>query len=384
MHARCTVVSWRQLQKTLGPAILQRMNDDDVGLKCLSRVANTLVDVFQVCVTSEDPLSARATWDAVPLTRSECSDLRLLDSVERVLAYALNWFLDRYWRTWFALDQLLCESMLPMGTRGVHCLDVGSGPGQSAFATQDYYEAIRRVAGSLGLDAFHDQTTEVYTSECLSNMSSFANCFAELSGRPGPFRPIVPDFAAYSPDADRRVLFERLRDEWVQGDDPCDWWPVRSPAAAHEEANMLHRYRLVTVGNVLTDFELLGRFSDSLTWLFHDCGPGTLFLVFGAGGKKYAKIYDSLIEHARDLGTKKLPQCTKAFETSTNDRIEAKIKETQYRIFGLLESASGHDLPREQPRWPDYWSDTPNPKKSSKFTMVTLRRGRFSELSKVS
>ena len=57
-------------------------------------------------------------------------------------AYAWLHLLDRYVRTWLALERLVQKSSLPMGKNGVRALDVGTGPGPAAFAIHDFYAAM--------------------------------------------------------------------------------------------------------------------------------------------------------------------------------------------------------------------------------------------------
>ena len=57
-------------------------------------------------------------------------------------AYAWLHLLDRYVRTWFALEILVDKNCFPMGKNGVRALDVGTGPGPSAFAIHDFYASM--------------------------------------------------------------------------------------------------------------------------------------------------------------------------------------------------------------------------------------------------
>ena len=65
-------------------------------------------------------------------------------------AYAWIHLPDRYVRTWLALEVLVERCLLPMGKEGVRALDVGTGPGPSAFATHDFYAAMMRYADITG------------------------------------------------------------------------------------------------------------------------------------------------------------------------------------------------------------------------------------------
>ena len=61
-------------------------------------------------------------------------------------AYAWLHLLERCVRTWLALEGLVKQCLLPMGREGVRALDVGKGPGTSAFATHDFYAVMVKYA----------------------------------------------------------------------------------------------------------------------------------------------------------------------------------------------------------------------------------------------
>ena len=92
----------------------------------------------EVC-TEED---ARHVWEAVPAVLGCCNEQATYEKLGADWAYAWLHLLDRYVRTWIALEYLVEKSCIPMGKYGVSAIDVGTGPGPSAFAVHDFYTAM--------------------------------------------------------------------------------------------------------------------------------------------------------------------------------------------------------------------------------------------------
>ena len=61
-------------------------------------------------------------------------------------AYAWMHLLDRYTRTWIALEHMVQRGCLPLAIRGVGVLDIGTGPGPSALAITDFYRHLSEYA----------------------------------------------------------------------------------------------------------------------------------------------------------------------------------------------------------------------------------------------
>ena len=85
---------------------------------------------------------AQQVWEAVPDVLERCNEQATYDKPGADWAYAWQHLLDRYVRTWVALEYLVEKSCIPMGKSGVSALDVGTGPGPSAFAIHDFYTAM--------------------------------------------------------------------------------------------------------------------------------------------------------------------------------------------------------------------------------------------------
>ena len=71
----------------------------------------------EVC-TEED---ARHVWEAVPAVLGRCNEQATYEKLGADWAYAWLHLLDRYVRTWIALEYLVEKSCIPMGKYGYRC-----------------------------------------------------------------------------------------------------------------------------------------------------------------------------------------------------------------------------------------------------------------------
>lgn len=92
------------------------------------------------------PEDARAVWKATPAVLDSCNKQATYAMPGAAAAYAWLHLLDRYARTWNALEWLVAAGCLPLAKHGVRTLDVGTGPGPSAFAVHDFYVAMTEFA----------------------------------------------------------------------------------------------------------------------------------------------------------------------------------------------------------------------------------------------
>ena len=95
--------------------------------KRLSRGFDGLAQALREILEAEIqmPADARRVWDAASSVLGRCNDPATYRLAGADTAYAWLHLLDRYVRTWVALERLLREGMLPMGQHGVRVLDVG-------------------------------------------------------------------------------------------------------------------------------------------------------------------------------------------------------------------------------------------------------------------
>ena len=78
----------------------------------------------------------------MPAVLSRCNEQSTYEMPKAPETYAWLHLLDRYVRTWLALELLVKKSCIAMGEDGVRALDIGTGPGPAGFAVHDFYTAM--------------------------------------------------------------------------------------------------------------------------------------------------------------------------------------------------------------------------------------------------
>ena len=128
--------------------LLEREGAEFLAWAMEERVLSTKFSLLATAVTTllrgsvRTPEEAHDVWGAVPAVLSRCNEQDTYDMPGAACAYAWLHLLERYVRTWLALERLVQKSCLPMGKNGVRALDVGTGPGPAAFAIHDFYAAM--------------------------------------------------------------------------------------------------------------------------------------------------------------------------------------------------------------------------------------------------
>jgi hypothetical protein len=142
--------SWSRLLRTHGPGYLDwlaRKNVLVVKFDLLARALSQLLEGIQT------PEEARDIWKATPAVLHRCNEQGTYEMSGAPLAYAWLHLLERYARTWVALEQLVKHGYLPIARFGVRTLDVGTGPGPSAFAINDFYHSLMEFGAEEGIEA---------------------------------------------------------------------------------------------------------------------------------------------------------------------------------------------------------------------------------------
>ena len=127
---------WTNLIRQEGPDFLAWLKSNRKLTEKYDIVAAGLRELLKARVHNE--ILAAEVWEAAPCVLEACDDPATYEMPESATAYAWLHFLDRYVRTWKALELLVSNCCLPMGKHGVNALDVGTGPGLSAWATNDF------------------------------------------------------------------------------------------------------------------------------------------------------------------------------------------------------------------------------------------------------
>ena len=272
----------------------------------LSRALNAMLE--ESVQTRKDAL---IVWTAVPAVLSRCNDPGTYRMHGAAAAYAWLHLPDRYVRTWLALQQLLQESLLPMGSKGVRVLDIGTGPGPSALAAHDFYAAMVEFAEKNNSSRWR-QPADVTCVECSAKMNHFRHHLAEnltMQGAPKSVLRIcnqIEDFKSIRPRRERRELHENLRrsyDDYF--DEHTGRWESERRYTSEEAnyiANIQHRYRLFTFSNFLTTSSTLNAVRPNLTEVFSDAHPGSVLLIIGGTSDNYQEIYAEVAAIAEGAG----------------------------------------------------------------------------------
>lgn len=300
---------WMALQRHEGPEVLQWLQDRQELRSRFGALSNALHVVLKDRVRSRE--DACNIWAAVPAVMRKCNDPRTYNMPGAVLAYAWLYLPERYIRTWLALERLLEQCFLPMGSEGVRALDVGTGPGPSAFATHDFYAATVKFADISGNERWR-QAAHLTCVEQAGEMNHLRHHLAEiLHGMGGPRDVLamcghLTDFQAIRPTGERKELEFQLRnssDDYYN--DRLDEWesaPRYAPDEANHIANTQHRYRLFTFSNFLTKYSTVEHFRPNLEEILADAHAGSVVLVIGGKGGHYPNIYREIGCLARKAG----------------------------------------------------------------------------------
>lgn len=131
---------WTGILNREGADFLDWVREEQVLSTKFSFLATALWTLLRGRVRTQE--EAHDVWEAVPAVLSRCNEQETYEMPGAACAYAWLYLLERYVRTWLALERLVQKSCLPMGKNGVRALDVGTGPGPAAFAIHDFYAAM--------------------------------------------------------------------------------------------------------------------------------------------------------------------------------------------------------------------------------------------------
>ena len=255
-----------------------------------------------LCERIRTPEQARDVWKAVPAVLCCCNEQATYEMRGAAEAYAWLHMLDRYVRTWLALERLVAKACLPMGKHGVRALDVGTGPGPAAFAIHDFYTAMVEFSKERDKPRWR-QTPHLTCVEFDENTNHFRHHFAEKlfeqSQREseGVFAMAraLTDFGKLEPTRERKEYLQALRNaEEEYFDEGSGQWEstlVHLPYEANYISQSQHRYRLITFSNFLTNVKSAKCFEPNLVDVFRDANPGTVLLVLGGKGDPYPEVY---------------------------------------------------------------------------------------------
>ena len=292
---------WTGLLKREGADFLAWAREERVLSSKFSLLATALSTLLRGSVPT--PEEAHDVWEAVPAVLSRCNEQATYEKPGAACAYAWLYLLERYVRTWLALERLVQRNCLPMGKHGVRALDVGTGPGPAAFAIHDFYVAMVAYSEVTGNPKWR-QSPHVICVESKRGPNHFRHQLAEMlfqqAGRESEgvlsMTSTLGDFEEFEPTQERKQYLKSLRSEEDEYfDDVAGRWHsdrVYLPDEANDMAQSLHRYRLVTFSNFLTTPGVVKSVRPNLVEVLHDAAPGSVVLVLGGSGDRYQEIYD--------------------------------------------------------------------------------------------
>jgi hypothetical protein len=142
---------WLSLLRKHGPDYLAWLGQNQVLAAKFDFLARALLQLFERSIQTAE--QAHEVWTAAPAVLHRCNEQSTYEMPGAPLAYAWLHLLDRYGRTWMALERLVSSGYLPIAKFGVRTLDVGTGPGPSAFAVHDFYTALTEFGAEAGIEA---------------------------------------------------------------------------------------------------------------------------------------------------------------------------------------------------------------------------------------
>ena len=342
--------TWTNLLLQEGSTFLEWLETNGILSQKLDTLAKALHWLLEMEVRTNE--EAIAVCKAVPAAYKDLKNQSVYEDLWTAVAYAGLHLLDRYVRTWVALERLVTANCLPLAKYGVNVLDVGTGPGPSAFAIHDFYSAVTQFSEHSGNRKWR-QPVLVYCVEKARATNHLRHLLGEmvyeLSQRQSMNVLVMtrhmPDFSQILPNQQRKALQKALNsteDEYSY--DTNSEWSSELWFWAHVsnfKAQSLHRYRLLVFSNFLTDVDELAHFEPNLFEIFRDSSPGTALMLLGGKGGDYPQIYDTVGQLARSTGFElKIDGVTVSWE---NSAMEARIREEGERFYRYLRNLAPNE-----------------------------------------
>ena len=342
--------SWASLQRNEGPKFLRWLQQETTLTRNFDTLAGALSGLLLHEVGTKD--HALEVFRSVPAVMSRCNDQETYAQPGAVYAYAWSHLLERYVRTWKALELLVDKACLPMGSRGVAALDVGTGPGPAAFAIYDFYAAMSEYA-EWGDKPHWKQPAHITCVELDKNTNHFRHQLAEYVARESPndasgvhsIGSAIEDLKLIAPAAERQELFNQLtakqddyfdevRGEWVSD-------LLYTVSEANDEAQTVHRYRLICFSNFLTKLGTLRKYESNLIEILRDAKPGTVLLVLGGSGDQYQEIHQHLDKWSKRAGFGIRLNNERVSYRGTD--VEPLVLKERGRVYDVLRNLAGSE-----------------------------------------
>ena len=348
---------WTDLQRHEGSDFLKWIKENRTLRKKFDVLANALRILLRKSIRTAD--DARDVWTAAPDVRSRCNEQDTYEKPGAPAAYAWLHLLDRYVRTWLALERLVQKNCLPMGKYGVRALDVGTGPGPSALAIHDFYSAMGEFSEVRGNPKWR-QPAYITCFEFDSGTNHLRHHLAEIMYEEGERKSkgvlamcnALPDFSNLHPTQERRQRFLNFRNEEDSYyDELANEWTSElrySPTEANDMAQSLHRYRLLIFSNFLTTKCSVTRFESNLVEILRDADPGTVLLVLGGHEKHYPAVYEHVDRLAVTAGFQL--KVEGHFVSSSDSEVSDSVYEEGQQFYEFLKDLAPNECNNEEIR----------------------------------
>lgn len=302
---------WTEFLRRHGKASLEWIAANGSLTSKFNILAEALSSLLQNAIST--PEVACEVWRAAPAVLSRCNEQSTYEMPAAPYAYAWLHLLDRYARTWHALEKLLAAGYLPLARDGVRALDVGTGPGPSAFAIHDFYDSIVTFGAEKGIKQFNQPPT-LTCVEFDRGTNSLRHALAEIAYQRSEQQSkgllamcsAISDFREIEPTKQRKRLQRQLlREEDEYYDEVRGEWTndLRySAEEANDIAQSLHRYRLIVFSNFLTKVGVVRTFEANLVDIMSDAQPGSTLLLIGGKEGPYPGIYEYVDRLAKPAG----------------------------------------------------------------------------------
>lgn len=248
---------------------------------------------------------ATAFWEAIPAVLSRCDYQDTYELPMAPEAYAWLHLLDRYIRTWWALETMFQRACFPLAAYGVNVLDVGTGPGPSTLAVTAFYSALSDYA-SVVREPRLMQLCNISAVELNNENNAFRLRFREVTEVPLSETTSYDDILRLDPHSDRSAFRDSLLHQSDYDPYSGQYEYVTSLTSDEERrVNQLHRYRLVTITNFLTNAEILHCVWDSLAAILSDLQPGSVVVLIGGSNGQYPEINEAFDKLASQVGLRR-------------------------------------------------------------------------------
>jgi hypothetical protein len=302
---------WTDLLRKQGPNYLAWLAQNKVLTAKFNDLATALWRLLQSRIST--PEDACEIWRATPGVLRRCNEQSTYQMPGATVAYAWLYLLDRYARTWLALEKLVASSCLPLAKFGVRTLDVGTGPGPSAFAVCDFYAALTEFGRQTDIELLQQPPAVTCVERDLGN-NMFRHHLAEVIFQQSGHKSehmlalcgALPDFGKLMPTEERNRLQLRLRrqeDEYYnEVTQHWDAYPMYSATEANKIAQSRHRYKMIVFSNFLTTVGTVADYEPRLSEILSDAQTGSVVMVLGGKGGQYSKIYKYVDRLAKAAG----------------------------------------------------------------------------------